>query len=164
MAVIRYSNGNHWRELDQLTHRLSPLFQPVASPPMPSSAEAWIPAVSVEETENELTLIAELPGMKPTDVDVQFENNVLTIRGTKTEHRREGEENRRYHVWERSYGSFERSFRLPYTVRAEDIAASFEDGLLRIRMPKAPEARTRRIEVRGPATDAASDGTAQGTK
>lgn len=164
MAVIRYSNGNQWRELDQLSNRLSQMFEPVSSQPMPSSTGGWVPAVSVEETENELILIGELPGMKPTDVDVQLENNVLTIRGSKTEHRKEGEENRRYHVWERSYGSFERSFRLPYTVRADDISAGFEDGLLRIRMPKAPEARTRRIEVRGPATEAASDGTAQETK
>ena len=140
------------------------MFEPVSSQAVPSGTGAWIPAVSVEETENELILIGELPGMKPTDVEVQLENNVLTIRGTKTEHRKEGEENRRYHVWERSYGSFERSFRLPYTVRADDIWAGFEDGLLRIRMPKAPEARTRRIEVRGPATEVASDGSAQGTK
>jgi HSP20 family protein len=164
MAVIRYSNGNHWHELDQLTNRLSQMFEPVSSNPTPFSSGAWMPAVSVEESENELILIAELPGMKPTDVDVQLENSVLTIRGTKTEYRKEGEENRRYHVWERSYGSFERSFRLPYTVRADDISAGFEDGLLRIRMPKAPEARTRRIEVRGPVTDMAPDGTADGTK
>jgi HSP20 family protein len=146
MAVTRYSNGNHWRELDQLTNRLSRRFEPASSEM--SRADGWMPAVSVEEAENELILVAELPGMKPADVDVQIENNVLTIRGTKTEYRKEGDENRRYHVWERSYGSFERSFRLPHTVLPDALAAEFEDGLLRIRMPKAPEARTRRIEVR----------------
>ena len=164
MAVIRYSNGNHWRELDQFTNRLSQMFEPVSSQPMPFRTGTWIPAVSVEETENELILIGELPGMKPADVEVQLEHNVLTIRGSKTEHGKKGEENRRYHVSERSYGSFERSFRLPYDVRADDVSASFEDGLLRIRMPKAPEARTRRIDVRGPAKEAASDGTTQETK
>jgi HSP20 family protein len=161
MAVIRYSNGNQWRELDQLSNRLSQLFEPVSFNPAPSGTGTWIPSVSVEETENELILIAELPGLKPTDVDVQLENNVLTIRGMKMEERKEGEENRRFHVWERSYGSFERSFRLPQSVRVDDVSASFEDGLLRIRMPKAPEARTRRIEVRGPAMGVASDNTAQ---
>jgi HSP20 family protein len=164
LAVCRYSNGQHGRELDQITYRLSQMFEPVSKEPMAPSTGAWIPPVSVEETEHELILVGELPGMKPADVEVQLENNVLTISGSKTEYRNEGEEHRRYHVWERSYGSFERSFRLPYTVRADDISASFEDGLLRIRMPKAPEARTRRIEVRGSATGAASDGTTQETK
>jgi HSP20 family protein len=147
MAVTHHSNGNHWRELDQLTNRLSRMFQSGSAEAMPSNT-VWAPAVSVEETESELLLIAELPGLKPTDVDVQLENNLLTIRGMKIEERKEGEENRRYHVWERSYGGFERSFRLPHTVRSDDISAGFEDGLLRIRMPKAPEARTRRIEIR----------------
>ena len=157
MAVTRYTNGNHWRELDQLTNRLSQMFESVPQPAMGSGRAAWIPAVSVEETENELILVAELPGMKPADVELQLENQVLTIRGIKTEERKEGVEHGRYHLWERSYGGFERSFRLPHTVRGDDISAGFEDGLLRVRMPKAPEARTRRIEVRGPATEVAPD-------
>ena len=149
MAITRYTHTNPWRELDQLTGRLSRMFEGHNGYPTPSSSGTWIPAVSVEETENELILTAELPGMKPEDVDVQLENNILTIRGQRQEERTEEGEGRRYHLWERSYGSFERSFTLPRTVKGDDISAEFEDGLLQVRMPKAPEARSRRIEVSG---------------
>jgi HSP20 family protein len=147
MAITRYTYGNPWRELDQLTDRLSQMFE--NSFPMPSSSGAWAPAVSVEETQDELVLTAELPGVKPEDVDVQLENNILTIRGEKREERKEEDENRRYHLWERTYGTFQRSFTLPRTVRAEEISAEFSEGLLHVRMPKAPEAKSRRIEIRG---------------
>jgi HSP20 family protein len=148
MAITRYTYSNPWRELDQLTNRLTRMFEG-SSFPAPANGGAWAPAVSVEETENELILTAELPGMKPEDVDVQIENNILTIRGQKQEERKEDDEGRRYHLWERSWGSFERSFTLPRTIRGDDVSAEFEDGLLHIRMPKAPEARSRRIEVSG---------------
>lgn len=148
MAITRYTYGTPWRELDQLSHRLSRIFEGEnGNVTMPSGMGAWVPAVSVEETQDDLILTAELPGMTPGEVDIELENNVLTIRGEKREERKEQEENRRYHVWERSYGSFQRSFSLPRTVRAEEISASFDSGLLRIRMPKAPEARSRRIEI-----------------
>jgi HSP20 family protein len=147
MAITRYSYRNPWRELDQLTNRLSQMFEEGSGYPMPSSAGAWMPAVSVEETENELILTAELPGVNADDVDIQLENNILTMRGEKSEERKEADTNRRYHLWERSYGSFQRSFTLPRTVRADEITAEFKDGLLQVRMPKAPEARSRRIEV-----------------
>jgi HSP20 family protein len=87
--------------------------------------------------------------MQSDDVDLQIENNILTIRGEKQEERKEEDENRRFHVWERSYGSFQRSFTLPRTVKADEITAEFEDGLLRVSMPKSPEARGRRIQVGG---------------
>jgi HSP20 family protein len=147
--MTRYTYGNPWRELDQLTNRLSQMFDPSPTFPMPSNAGAWAPAVSVEETQDELVLTAELPGVKPEDVDVQLESNILTIRGEKREERKEEDENRRYHLWERNYGSFQRAFTLPRTVRGDDISAEFSDGLLRVRMPKAPEARSRRIQIRG---------------
>ena len=85
--------------------------------------------------------------MEPGDIDLEVENNILTIRGEKREERKEEDENRRYHLWERSYGSFQRSFTLPRTVNADDIAAEFHNGLLHVRMPKAPEAKSRRIEI-----------------
>jgi len=148
MAIVRHTYRNPWRELDQFTDRLSRILEGQnGGLSAPSLAGSWLPAVSVEETQDELVLTAELPGMDPADVDVEMENNVLTIRGEKREERKEENENRRYHVWERSYGSFERSFTLPRTVKAEEISAEFEGGLLRVRMPKAPEARSRRIEI-----------------
>jgi HSP20 family protein len=145
MAITRYTYANPWRELDHLTNRLSRMFDGANGTAMANGT--WTPAVSVEETENELVLTAELPGLKPEDVDIQLENNVLTIRGQKQEERKEEDEQRRIHVWERSWGTFARSFTLPRTVKGDDISAHFEDGLLRVRMPKAPEARSRRIQV-----------------
>ena len=145
MAITRYTYRNPWSELDALTNRLSRAFG-TNDFPTPSSGGDWMPAVNVEETTDELVLTAELPGMTRDDVEIEVENNILTIRGERREERTEGEE-KRYHLWERHYGSFQRSFTLPRTVRADDISADYENGLLKIRMPKAAEARTRKIEI-----------------
>ena len=106
-----------------------------------------MPAVDVEETADELTLTAELPGLSRDDVEIELENNILTVRGQRSETKTS--EERRFHVWERRYGSFQRSFTLPRTVSADGISAEFEDGLLRVHMPKAAEAKGRRIEIGG---------------
>jgi HSP20 family protein len=150
MAITRWTYRNPWRELDTLSSRLGQLLE--TDYPTPSNGGTWVPAVNVEESAEALVLSAELPGMKQDDIELELENNILTIRGEKTEERREGEEGRRYHVWERRYGSFQRSFTLPRTVKAEDIQAEFEDGILRVRMPKSPEARSRRIAIGGETT------------
>lgn len=143
MAITRYTSRNPWRELDQLTNRLGRMFD--TDWPTPSSGGDWMPAVNVEESQDELLLTAELPGMTDDDVEIELENNILTIRGERTEERSDGE--RRFHLWERRYGSFQRSFTLPRTVQADGISAEFENGLLRVHMPKAPEAKGRRIEI-----------------
>ena len=88
-----------------------------------------------------------MPGLSREDLSIEVENNVLTISGEKTEQVTEGEEERRYHVWERSYGSFRRSFSLPQTISGDDIAATFENGVLTVLLPKAPEAKGRTIEI-----------------
>ena len=149
MPITRHSYRNPWRELDQLTNRLASAFDWSNGEgfPTPSNTGTWAPAVSVEETQNELILTAELPGMRPEDVELQVENNILTLRGEKRETRDERDEGRRFHLWERSYGAFQRSFTLPRTVNGDEIRAEFDNGLLRVRMPKAPEARSRKIEI-----------------
>lgn len=146
MAITRWTYRNPWRDLDTLTNRLTQMFDD-GEFPTPSSGGNWMPAVNVEETSDQLVLTAELPGMKREDVELEVENNILTIRGEKGEQRQEGDENRRYHLWERRYGAFQRSFTLPRTVKADDIEAEFKDGILFVRMPKAPEAKSRRIEI-----------------
>ena len=103
----------------------------------------------VEETAEELVLTAELPGLTDDDIEIELENSVLTIRGEKNAERHEGDESKKYHVWERSYGSFQRSFTLPRTVAPDKIEADFEKGVLHVRMPKAPEAKGRRIAIGG---------------
>jgi HSP20 family protein len=107
----------------------------------------WHPSVDVAETENGYTFYAELPGMNKEDVDVTLENNVLTIRGERKFEKDVNQEN--YHRIERSYGTFSRSFSLPSNVRSEACNASFKDGVLKVEIPKAEEARPRRIEIGG---------------
>lgn len=147
MALTRMTYRNPWRELDTLTNRLGEMFGDTSNAP----AGTWMPAVNVEETANELMLTAELPGMSTEDIELELENNVLTLRGEKMDTREAADEARRYHVWERSHGSFQRSFTLPRTVKAEEIDAEFVDGVLHVRLPKVAEAKSRRITVRSSA-------------
>ena len=150
MAITRFQYRNPWQELDQLTNRLGQLFNHDAS--THASQGTWLPAVDVEESGDELVLTAEVPGMSPDAVELQLENNVLTISGERAEERREGAEDKRYHVLERRYGSFRRSFTLPRTVQPDKIAAEYRDGILTVRLPKASEAKSRRIQISQPDT------------
>jgi HSP20 family protein len=115
--------------------------------PTPAGSGSWMPAINVEESGDELVVTAEVPGMNPNEIDVEIENNILTIRGEKSEEHREGDDKKRYHVWERRYGSFERSFTLPRSVSTEAVEADYRDGVLRIRLPKAAEAKSRKIQI-----------------
>lgn len=144
MAITRMYR-NPWRELDTLSNRLNEMFGDF---PTPSESGTWLPAVNVEETSDELLLTAELPGMTREDIELEMENNILTIRGEKRDVRKEGDESKKYHLWERRYGTFQRSFTLPRTVKAEEIDAEFVDGVLHVRLPKVAEAKSRRIAIR----------------
>lgn len=149
MAIVKYPFRNvsysPWRELDEVSNRLAQLFDD--SSLRRGEGSLWSPPVSVSETKDELIFSAELPGLTREQVSIDVENDVLTISGEKTEERTEGEEERSYHLWERSYGSFRRSFTLPRAVKAEDAKASFNNGVLEVRLPKAPEAKGRKIEI-----------------
>lgn len=108
----------------------------------------WIPSVNIRETPNEFGFEIELAGLKPEQVEVTCDNGVLMVRGERQEERKEGEEGR-YHLVERSYGSFSRSFQLPQGVDEDRIEASFDNGLLRVHVPKAEIPQPRRIDIRG---------------
>ena len=150
MAIARYTRRSPflspWQELEDVSDRLNRLFG-VPAQGEASSRTLWTPAVNVAETKEELILSAELPGMNIDDVEIELENNVLSLRGEKKELREEGDE-KRYHLWERCYGTFERSFTLPRTVRTDGITAHFKDGILHVQMPKAPEAKSRKISIK----------------
>lgn len=135
--------------LDDIDDRIRRVFDDALDMPPVSQPLGWLPPTEIVETKEELILTSELPGLVKKDVEISIDNGVLTIRGEKTEERKEGDEERRYHLWERTYGSFTRSFTLPPTVDAEKIVAEFENGILRVRMPKTLEAKTRgrKIEV-----------------
>ena len=152
MALVRYAPRSafaSWPDLDLFSNRLSRVFGNTWDNTAP--AGNWIPAVNVEEAADELLLTAELPGMREEDVTVNIENNILTIRGEKREAYEaggeEGDEEHNYHVSERRYGSFHRSFTLPRSVQPDAIEAEFDSGILTVRLPKAPEAKSRTIEI-----------------
>ncbi|MGH7515969.1 MAG: Hsp20/alpha crystallin family protein [Gemmatimonadales bacterium] len=107
---------------------------------------AWTPAVDVFEDKDSVKIIAELPGVKPEDVKLSIENNVLTLRGEKKQVAEEKTE--RVHRYERAYGMFERSFALPNTVEAERAEARYDNGVLTIHLPKVERARPREIQVK----------------
>jgi HSP20 family protein len=107
---------------------------------------ALSPNMDVSETENEVRICAELPGVKEEDVDLTLNDDVLTIRGEKKFERKDDREN--YHFLERSYGSFQRSLRLPYPVNPDEVRADFENGVLTVSIPKSQQQqRSRRIQV-----------------
>ena len=108
----------------------------------------WSPAVDIKENESEIALDLELPGLAPEDVELTAENGVLTVRGEKKSQRKEGEENR-YHIVERSYGSFLRTFQLPQGIDEEQIKAEFDNGVLSIHIPKAALPQPKRIQIGG---------------
>jgi HSP20 family protein len=107
---------------------------------------AWTPSCDVREDREHLTITLDLPGVKPEDVKISLENQVLTIRGEKRQATEQTDE--RWHRYERSYGSFERSFTLPTTVDAERIQANVEHGVLTVTLPKVERAKPREIPVK----------------
>jgi HSP20 family protein len=106
------------------------------------------PETDVIETEREIRVVTEMPGLRRENIEIDVENNVLTIRGEKREQRTEGEKGR-WHLAERRYGTFTRSFVLPRDVDSDNIQAGFQDGVLTVTVPKSEKARRRRIEVGG---------------
>jgi HSP20 family protein len=115
-----------------------------------TGSRVWVPAMDVAERGDAYVIHAELPGVSPEQVDVSFEQNVLTIRGTKPasfDVQAEGEV--RVFAAERVHGRFERSVRLPEFVDADRIDANFTNGLLTVTVPKAQAAQPRKITIRG---------------
>jgi HSP20 family protein len=108
------------------------------------------PRVELTETETELRVIAELPGVKEQEIEVSLDDGVLTLRAEKKSERKDERENT--HFTERSYGIFQRSLQLPFRVDPDEVNAAFDNGVLTITLPK-PKGREqrRRIEVRGAA-------------
>ena len=102
--------------------------------------------MNVSETDKEIRITAELPGVDQNDVDVSLDDDVLTIRGEKKFEQKEEKEN--FHFVERSYGTFQRSVRLPFPVDPEQVNASFENGVLTVSLPKtAQQERSRKIQI-----------------
>jgi HSP20 family protein len=111
-----------------------------------TETDSWNLALDVAETENEFLVKASLPGIKPDDLEITYNANVLTIRGETKEEKDVDE--KRYHLRERRYGSFSRSISLPASVKQEAIEASYDAGVLTLHLPKAAEAKPKRIQIK----------------
>jgi HSP20 family protein len=111
----------------------------------PQTNRPWSPAVDIYETENELVLKADLPDVDPKDVDVRVENLTLTISGERKFEKSDNEKG--FHRIERSYGNFTRSFAVPNTFDTENIAATFKNGVLTVKLPKKEAAKPRSIKI-----------------
>jgi HSP20 family protein len=109
------------------------------------TTSSFAPAVDVYEDEHKVTLKIEVPGIDEKDIDVRVENNTLTVHGERKIEKEEKEEN--YRRVERQYGSFTRTFTLPQTVDTENVAATYDKGVLKIALPKKAEAKPKQIKV-----------------
>src|SRR3974390_1070026 len=136
-----------FRELSALQNRMSRLFEEQYGSGREESltAGAFVPPVDIYEDEHSIRLKLEVPGIEEEDLDVKVENNTLTVAGERKFEKEEKEEN--FRRVERRYGSFTRPFTLPNTVSTEDINASYDNGVLNIRLAKRAEAKPKQIKV-----------------
>lgn len=112
----------------------------------PTVTRGWVPAVDIRETAEGFSLTAELAGLAKKDIEISLDNGLLTLRGERT--LAEDADKDDFRRIERSYGSFERTFRLPTGIDASKVEASFENGLLTLTVPKAEAAKARTIKLK----------------
>jgi HSP20 family protein len=143
MALVRWDPA---REIDSLQGDMNRLFDRFFDRPgNGSSASRWIPAMDLVETDENLVLRADLPGMGEKDVNIEIKDGVLTISGERrSEHEEKGEG---FHRVERSYGTFSRSLSLPDGVDPQRVAADFKDGVLEVRIPKPEQTKPTRVAI-----------------
>jgi len=147
MAIVRW---DPFGEALRLQRDMDRVFARLGAPERAGVGEgvAWMPKIDVKRTGDDIVVRAELPGIKPEDVDIELTDNVLTIKGERTFE--EEKENEGWLVRESTYGSFERALSIPEGVDPASITAAYNDGILEVHVPKALEAarpRTTKIEV-----------------
>ena len=136
-----------FRDLVQLQDRVNRLFQESAASGREEgfNTTSFVPPVDIYETEQNIVLKVEVPGVEQKDLDIRIENNTITIRGERKFEQETKEEN--FHRVERRYGSFQRSFGLPQTVNTENVTADYENGILKVTLAKRAEAKPKQIKV-----------------
>jgi HSP20 family protein len=132
-----------WRELERMRRRMRRMLGELGGP----AIGAPFPAVNILSDDDKAVVTAEIPGMKPEDLDVSVENDVLTIRGSREPE--ELEEGDRYRRRERGRGRFSRSVSLPFAVEAEGVEATYRNGVLRVTLPRSESSKPRKVEVAG---------------
>ena len=131
-------------DLNETTQQL---FDEVFGKDLPVKAQAWAPAVNVAETKDEFTVTAELPGLKAENVSVDFTDGILTIHGEKVDEKTEKEDDRTYYMWERRFGTFQRTLPFPGGIDEKKIVAEFKDGVLAVHLPKTEEVKPKRQAI-----------------
>jgi HSP20 family protein len=143
VKIIRHT-GLPMNQLRAEMDRMLGGFFPVLEPTVPAGS---LPVpVDVQETDEEVTVRAELPGMDPESIEVNFEGDVLTIAGEKRDEREEDSQG--WHLSERRFGSIQRAVALPKGIDAAAVKAEHKHGVLTVHLPKSPELKARRIPVR----------------
>ncbi|ADO44733.1 MAG: Hsp20/alpha crystallin family protein [Hydrogenobacter thermophilus] len=135
---------NPFAELERIRREFDRLIEEMW--PREEVERAFAPAVEMYETDNEIVVKAELPGVKKENIEVSIKDNTLHIRGEKKEEREEKTET--IHRLERVYGKFERVLTLPVDVKAEEVKAEYKDGILEIRLPKSEVSKEKKIEIK----------------
>jgi HSP20 family protein len=142
------SRWDPFRDLSVLQERMNRLFEDAGRGYRGDEAAAtttWSPAVDIFETENEIMVRAELPGIERKDIVLNLDNNVLTLKGERKFEKETRQEN--YHRIERSYGAFSRAFSIPAIVEEEKIRAEYKDGILTIALPKKEQVKPKQIKI-----------------
>jgi HSP20 family protein len=148
MTIVRWEP---LREFSTLQNEMNRLFNTVFDAPTPGNGNTtlrrWMPPMDLVETDEHFVLRADLPGLGEDDVKIEFEDGTLTVSG---ERRAEHEsKNEGYYRVERAFGTFSRSLTLPKGIDPEAVSASFDRGVLEVRIPKPEERKPRRIEIAG---------------
>jgi HSP20 family protein len=144
MALTRW---DPFRDLSIMQERMNRMFEDAGRgwKDEPSATTTWSPAVDIYETENEIQVQAELPGVDRKDISLNLEKNVLTLKGERRFEKETKQEN--YHRIERAYGGFSRAFSIPAIVDEEKIRAEYKDGILRIALPKKEQVKPKQISI-----------------
>jgi HSP20 family protein len=142
--ATNFSN-NPYRAINQLQQQMERLWSETQATQEREAAAGWQPVVDIFETENELTLLSELPGVEQSEIKLSVDNNVLTLSGERK--LADSAKQLKAHRQERPMGAFQRSFSLPANFDPSKIVANFSEGILKISLPKKAEARARQIPI-----------------
>lgn len=135
-----------FRELARLEREMEDMFGRMPAWPWADGERGWAPPMDMVDHKDEIVLRADLPGLTEKDVDVTVQDNMLTVKGERKAETEETKDD--YYYSERTYGAFTRSLTLPTGVDADKVKATFKNGVLEVRLPKAPEAKGRKIDVK----------------
>ena len=142
MSIVRF---DPFRDITSFRDDINRLFTRSFGEEGLAGTRTWAPAVDVFETKDAVVLKAELPGLTADDVDVEIDDNVLTVSGERTF--TDTVEEGRFYRLERSYGKFSRSLTLPQGIKADAVSAAFADGVLEVTVPKAEEVKPRKVTI-----------------